>query len=85
MVVGVVIVALGAVAWLAGLAGMRSGRSLAVWSGVLAVAGGAVAAGGLLLQDDPGSASWLIAPLTGAVISVVHGRTLFAAGGPFRT
>jgi hypothetical protein len=85
MVVGVVIVALGAAASLAGLAGMRSGRSLAVWSGVLAVAGAAVAAGGLLLQDDPGSASWLIAPMTGAAISVVHGRTLFAAGGPFRT
>jgi hypothetical protein len=52
---------------------------------VLAVAGAVVAIGTLLVQRDPDTASWLIAPMAGAVLSVVHGRTLFAQGGPFRT
>ena len=74
-----------AVSFVAGLAGMRSGRSMGAWSAVLAVAGAGIASGGLLVQDASDAASWIVAPVSGAVISVVHGRVLFAAGGPFRT
>jgi hypothetical protein len=85
MATGIVVIAVGTAAFLMGLAGLRSGRSVALWSGVLAVAGAVIATGSLLVQHDPGTASWFIAPLAGAVLSAVHGRALFASGGPFRT
>jgi len=85
MVLGVVVITVGTATFLAGLAGLRTGRSVPAWSVVLAVAGAIIAIGCVLVQDDPDTASWLIAPMAGAVLSVVHGRTLFAAGGPFRT
>jgi hypothetical protein len=73
------------VAFVAGLVGLRSGRSTRAWSVVLAAAGAGIASGGLLLQEAVDAASWIVAPAGGAAISVVHGRILFAAGGPFRT
>jgi hypothetical protein len=85
MALGIVVIAVGTGAFLAGLAGLRGGRAVPLWSAVLAVAGAVVAIGTLLVQRDPDTASWLIAPMAGAVLSVVHGRTLFAQGGPFRT
>lgn len=85
MALGIVVIAVGTGAFLAGLAGLRAGRAVPLWSAVLAVAGAVVAIGTLLVQRDPDTASWLIAPMAGAVLSVVHGRTLFAQGGPFRT
>ena len=85
MVVGVAAITLGTLAFLAGLAGLRAGRYVVAWSATLAVAGAVIAAGSLLVQDEADTASWLIAPVAGAILSVVHGRTLFAPGGPFRT
>lgn len=85
MALGIVVIAIGTGAFLAGLAGLRAGRTVPVWSAVLAVAGAVVAIGTLLVQRDPDTASWVIAPMAGAVLSLVHGRTLFAQGGPFRT
>jgi hypothetical protein len=72
-------------AGLAGLAGLLRRRSVATWSVVLAVAGAGLAAAGLLVQDQPGAASWFVGLPVGACLSLVHGRALFATGGPFRT
>jgi hypothetical protein len=85
MAVGIAVITLGTLAFLAGLAGLRAGRHVAAWSATLAVAGAVIAAGSLLVQDEADTASWLIAPVAGAILSVVHGRTLLAPGGPFRT
>jgi hypothetical protein len=52
---------------------------------VLALAGVGLAAGGLLVQDGSDVASWIVALPVGAILSVVHGKALFATGGPFRT
>ena len=72
-------------AFVAGLVGLRSGRSTGAWSAVLAFAGAGIASAGLVVQDASDVASWIVAPVAGAAISVVHGRVLFARGGPFRT
>lgn len=85
MALGIGAIALGTIAFLAGLAGLRAGRHVVVWSATLALAGAVIAAGSLLVQQAADNASWLIAPVAGAILSVVHGRTLFAPGGPFRT
>ena len=85
MALGIAAIALGLAVFLAGLAGLRSGRRTAAWSATLATAGAIIAAGSLLVQHDREAASWLIAPVAGAILSVVHGRALFAPGGPFRT
>ena len=85
MALGIGAIALGTLAFLAGLAGLRSGGHVGAWSATLAMAGAVVAVGCLLVQHDPDAASWLIAPAIGALLSAVHGRTLFAPGGPFRT
>jgi hypothetical protein len=85
MTLGIGAIAIGTAMFLVGLAGLRAGRSVGLWSWVLAVAGAVIATGSLLVQHDPGAASWLIAPVAGALLSLVHGRALFAPGGPFRT
>jgi hypothetical protein len=85
MALGIVTITLGVATFLVGLNVLREGHSVVVWSAVLAVAGAVIAAGGLVVQHDPDTASWIIAPVAGAVLSVVHGRTVFAPGGPFRT
>ncbi len=85
MALGIGAIALGTIVFLAGLAGLRAGRHVAIWSATLALAGVVIATGSLLVQHDADTASWLIAPVAGAILSVVHGRALFAPGGPFRT
>lgn len=82
---GVVTIAVTVASFLAGLLGVRSGRSVAVWSVVLALSGAGIATGCLLVQDVVEAASWVIAPIVGAILAVVHARVLFAPGGPFRT
>jgi hypothetical protein len=52
---------------------------------LLALSGAGVAAGGLLLLEDVGAASWVLAPLALALLTPVHVRALFAGEGPFRT
>jgi hypothetical protein len=52
---------------------------------LLAASGAGAAAGGLLLLEDVGVASWVLAPLALAVLTPVHVRALFAREGPFRT
>jgi hypothetical protein len=85
MALGFAVIAVGTLAFVAGLAGLRSGRHVGAWSATLGVAGGVIAAGGLGVQHDVDAASWLLAPVVGALLSVVHGRVLFASGGPLRT
>jgi hypothetical protein len=92
---GVLTIVVAGVAFLVGLAGLaglagHAGPSSvpsrrAAWSAVLGLAGAGLAAGALLVQDEAPLGSWLVALPTGAALSVVHGRALFAAGGPFRT
>jgi hypothetical protein len=82
---GVTALAMFGAVQVAGLAGVRSGRAPGAWYAALAVSGAGVAAGALLVQTDPTAAAWAIALPGGAVIAVVHARTLFAPGGPFRT
>lgn len=82
---GIALIAAFTVAFLVGTAGVRTGRAASRWTVVLAVSGAGIAAGALLIQDQPDTASWVIAPLVGAVLPIVHARTLFAPGGPFRT
>lgn len=52
---------------------------------LLAVEGAGLASGGLLLIDDVGTASWVVAPLVMAMMAPLHVRVLFAGEGPFRT
>jgi hypothetical protein len=53
---------------------------------VMVASGGAgLAVGGLLLLDDVGVASWIVAPLVLAGAGVVHVRVFFAGDGPLRT
>ena len=85
MTAGVVLIVVSTVAFVAGTAGVRTGRAPARWSAVLALSGVGIATGALLVQDRPDTASWVIAPVVGAVLPLVHARTLFAPGGPFRT
>lgn len=72
-------------AFAAGMIGVRSGRSVGLWSVALALSGAGLAAGGLLVQDEPGLASWIIAPPVGAALAPVHALALFAGDGPLRT
>lgn len=78
-------IALTTVIFLAGLIGVRSGRAIGAWSALLAASGAGIAIGCLLVQDQVDPASWIIAPVAGAILAVVHARVLFAPGGPFRT
>lgn len=78
-------IAISGVLVLGGLVGLRGGRSDTMWSAVLALAGAGLAAGGLLVQDRPDLDSWIVALPVGAALSIVHGKALFASGGPFRT
>ena len=71
--------------FLVGLSGVRSRRALGAWFTLLAASGAGIAIGCLLVQDQVDTASWIIAPVAGAILAVVHARVLFAPGGPFRT
>jgi hypothetical protein len=52
---------------------------------LVAIGGAGVGIGGLLLLEDVGIASWVVAPLVLAVGGVVHVRVFFAGEGPLRT
>ena len=56
-----------------------------VVDGLLALEGAGLAAGGLLLVDDVGTASWIAGPAALALVTPLHVRALFAGEGPFRT
>lgn len=47
-----------------------------------AVCGIAIAAGGLLVQDDVGAPSWVVAMVTLGVLAPVHARLVFGSPGP---
>lgn len=50
--------------------------------GLLVLCGVAIGAGGLLVQDDAGAGSWLIAIGTLGTLSPLHGRLVFGRPGP---
>ena len=52
--------------------------------GSLAACGTALAAGGLLVQEDVGPASWVVALATLAVLTPVHMRLVFGKPGAGR-
>jgi hypothetical protein len=52
--------------------------------GFLAGCGMALAAGGLLMQEDVGAASWVVALGALAVLTPLHLRLLFVPPGPRR-
>ena len=58
---------------------------IAVRDVLLALAGVAVALGGLAVQQDVGMWSWIVAPTMLGILLPVHVRVLFAGDGPFRT
>ena len=49
--------------------------------GSLAVCGAGIAAGGLLVQEDVGVASWVVAPVVLAVLTPLHMRLVFGPPG----
>jgi hypothetical protein len=49
-----------------------------------AVCGAAIAAGGLLLQDDPGKGDWVLAIAVLATLAPVHNRLVFGQPGARR-
>lgn len=49
---------------------------------LLVVCGMGVAAGGLLVQDDVGPASWAVAVVVLGVLAPVHARLVFGPPGP---
>jgi hypothetical protein len=53
--------------------------------GLMALAGALIGVGGLLTLDEVSPASWIVGPVTLAVIAPLNVRALFARGGPFRT
>ena len=67
--------------FLAGVYRVRSGRDMTLWTAVLAVSGAGLTAGALLVQNDPGLDSWLIAPPVGAALGVANVRALFGPWG----
>jgi hypothetical protein len=82
---GIVVIAAGAVA--GGLAAfpLRTRLPRPAVDALAAAFGLGLGAGGLLLQDDVGVASWIVAPVVLALLAPLHLRALFAAGGPMRT
>jgi hypothetical protein len=51
----------------------------------LAVTGAMIGIVGLLVQDDVGFWSWIVAPLAAAALLPLHVRFLLAGDGPLRT
>jgi hypothetical protein len=50
--------------------------------GSMVVCGMGIAAGGLLVQEDVGPASWVVALVTLAVLTPLHMRLVFGPPGP---
>jgi hypothetical protein len=53
--------------------------------GLTAVCGAVIAAGGLLLQDDPGAGDWILAMAVLSSLAALHSRLLFGPPGARRT
>jgi hypothetical protein len=51
----------------------------------LAVAGAGLGVGALMLQRDVGVASWVVAPLVMAGLTIAHTMAMIAGDGPLRT
>jgi hypothetical protein len=49
---------------------------------LLVACGVVIGAGGLLVQDEAGAGSWLIATVTLGTLSPFHGRLVFGRPGP---
>ena len=81
---GVWVLAGGAVAFLAVVVLVRPRVRPIVGYGLVAACSATLAAGGLLVQDAPGVAAWILTPLVVAFLGVVHVRAMFAGSGPLR-
>lgn len=82
--VGVWVLAVGAVAFLAVVIYVRPRVSVLVGLGLVGVCSAVLGAGGLLVQHDPGLAAWVLTPPVVAFLGVVHVRAMFAGSGPLR-
>ena len=84
-VVGLAVIAASAVLLIATAFVVRRRIATAAVDALLGGAGAGLAVGGLLLVDDVEAASWIVAPVALAALTVVHVRAMFAGSGPFRT
>ena len=50
--------------------------------GLVGLSGAVIGAGGLLVQDDVGAASWVVTMLAFVVMMPVHARLVFGPPGP---
>ena len=57
----------------------------AVALGAMSLCGALIGAGGLLVQDAAGLASWIVALAILSVLGPVHGRLVFGPAGPRRS
>ncbi len=82
---GIAIIAAGSVLIVVTAGRLRSRLPRPAIDGLLALAGAGIGVGGLLMLDDVGTASWVVAPAVLALVAPMHVRALFAREGPFRT
>jgi hypothetical protein len=81
---GVWLLAFGAAAFLGVVIVVRPRVASAVTLTLVGVCSAVLAAGGLLVQHDPGVAAWVLTPLVVAALGVVHVRAMFLGSGPLR-
>lgn len=81
---GAGVLAIGTVAFLVVVILVRPRVASAVTLTLVAACGAVLAAGGLLLQHDPGVASWVLTPPLVAFLGVVHVKAMFSGSGPLR-
>lgn len=82
---GAVVIVLGGAVALLTVGWLRSTLPPVAVDALMALAGGLIGVGGLLMIDDVSAASWIAGPVALAVIAPLNVRALFARGGPFRT
>ncbi|MDP9329318.1 MAG: DUF3566 domain-containing protein [Actinomycetota bacterium] len=83
--VGVVLIAAGVLATVEVTFGLRSRLPSSTVAALLAGCGAVVGLGGLSVQHDVATASWIVTPLLLAIVFPLHVRVLFAGSGPLRT
>jgi hypothetical protein len=64
---------------------VRPSRSTGEVVVTLGVAGAGLGVGALMLQQDVGAASWVVAPLVMAGLTIAHTMAMIAGDGPLRT
>src|SRR3990170_112325 len=79
---GIALMATGALCWLLVLVAAWHRLSAPSAFGLLVLCGVAIGAGGLLVQDEAGVASWVITLGLLGLLSPVHGRLVFGPPGP---